>query len=77
MAGRRSRASDPRPGGAVRRWQRSWKLVEDGFVLTGVAIDVDESDDTDVRALVDADLIGHGMPPWVEERLAGWPSCRR
>ena len=62
------------PGGAVRRWQRAWKLVDGGSVLSRVAIEVDEADDTDVLARVDAEVIGHGVPPWIEERLTGAPA---
>jgi hypothetical protein len=60
------------PGGAVRRWQRAWKLVDQGDVLNRVAIEVDERDDTDVLARVDTELVGHGTPPWIEARVCGW-----
>ena len=42
-------------------------------MLNRVAIEVDEGDDIDVLARVDSELIGHGTPPWIEERLAGIP----
>ena len=56
------------PGGGARRWQRSWKLVDHAGVLNKVAIEVDESNDADVLARVDTELIGHGVPPWIEQR---------
>ena len=55
-------------GDGRRRWQRSWKLVDHTGVLNKVAIEVDESNDSDVIARVDAELIGHGVPPWIEDR---------
>ena len=56
------------PGGGQRRWQRSWKLVDHTGVLNQVAVEVDESNDSDVIARVDTELIGHGVPPWIEQR---------
>ncbi|MFN2582494.1 MAG: hypothetical protein ABR498_07120 [Candidatus Dormibacteria bacterium] len=56
------------PRGSSRRWQRSWKLVDHTGVLNKVAIEVDESNDSDVLARVDTELIGHGVPPWIEQR---------
>jgi len=58
------------PGGA-RRWQRSWKLLDHASVVNRVAIEVDESNDADVLARVDTELIGHGVPPWIEHRHLG------
>ena len=60
------------PGGGERRWQRAWKLIDDINVLNQVTIEVNERDDTDVLARVDTDLIGHGVPPWIEQRRHGW-----
>lgn len=60
------------PGGAVRRWQRAWKIVDHCSVLNRVAVEVDERDDTDVLARVDTELVGHGVPPWIEARMRGW-----
>jgi len=54
-----------------RRWQRSWKLVDHSGVLNRVTIEVDESDDADVRARVDHKMIGHSVPPWIERRRQG------
>ena len=59
------------PGGATRRWQRSWKLVDSTGVINKASIEVDEANDADVIARVDADLIGHGVPPWIERRHLG------
>jgi hypothetical protein len=56
---------------AGRRWQRSWKLVDHQGILNRVTIEVDESDDSDVRARVDMKMIGHGVPPWIERRRQG------
>jgi hypothetical protein len=54
-----------------RRWQRAWKLVDHTGVLCRVAIEVDEGNDTDVIAKVDAEIVGHGVPPWIEVRAQG------
>ncbi len=56
---------------AGRRWQRNWKLVDHLGVLNRVSIEIEESDDTDVRARVDREVIGHGVPPWIERRKLG------
>lgn len=59
------------PGVGGRRWQRTWKLVDHASVLNRVSIEVDEKEDTVVAARVDTDLIGQGVPPWIEARLEG------
>jgi len=63
----------PRPayGRASHRWQRAWKLVDHTGVLKRVAIEVDEADDAEVIAQVDAAVVGHGVPPWIARRRQG------
>jgi len=57
--------------GNTRRWAKTWKMIDRVAVLDRVSIEVDESDDCQVGARVDTDLIGRGMPPWIEHRHAG------
>jgi hypothetical protein len=57
--------------GTGRRWQRTWKLVDHFGVLNRVTVEVEERDDAEVRALVDKELIGQGVPPWIERRRTG------
>lgn len=59
------------PGGSTRRWAKTWKLVDHASVVNRVAVEVDEGDDTQVSARVDSELIGRGVPPWIERRAAG------
>ncbi|HWF57129.1 MAG TPA: hypothetical protein VG520_02115 [Candidatus Dormibacteraeota bacterium] len=59
------------PDGNTRRWAKTWKMVDRVAVLNRVSIDVDEGDDCQVSARVDSELIGRGMPPWIEHRQAG------
>jgi hypothetical protein len=59
------------PGGRARRWAKAWKLVDSTAVLNRVSIEVDELDDSQVCARVDAELIGQGVPPWIAHRRAG------
>ena len=56
------------PGGRDRRWQRSWNLVDNTGVVTRVAIEVDESEDTVVMTSVGSSRIGRGTPPWIASR---------
>lgn len=56
------------PGGRERRWQRSWNLVDSTGVVSRVAIEVDESDDTVVMTSVGSSRIGRGTPPWIGRR---------
>ena len=56
------------PGGRERRWQRSWNLVDNTGIVSRVAIEVDESDDTVVMTSVGASRIGRGTPPWIGRR---------
>lgn len=58
------------PGGRARRWQRSWNLVDATGVITRVAIEVDESDDTVVMTTVGSHRIGRGTPPWIRRHDA-------
>jgi hypothetical protein len=60
-----------KPGMAARRWVTSWKLVDHVSVLHRVTLEVDEGNDCVVRALVNADLIGEAVPPWIERRRLG------
>lgn len=59
------------PGGRERRWQRSWNLVDSTGVVSRVAIEVDEADDTVVMTSVGSSRIGRGTPPWIGHRDAG------
>lgn len=56
------------PGGRERRWQRTWNLVDNTGVVSRVAIEVDESDDTVVMTSVGSSRIGRGTPPWIGSR---------
>jgi hypothetical protein len=58
------------PGGP-RRWAKAWKVLDDTSVVNRVSVEVDEHDDSEVSARVDAELIGRGVPPWIERRRAG------
>ena len=40
-------------------------------MLKRVAIEVDEADDAEVIAQVDAAVVGHGVPPWIARRRQG------
>lgn len=59
------------PGGPTRRWNKTWKRIDHNAIVSRVSIEVDEADDCDVIARVDSELIGHGVPPWIEHRRAG------
>jgi hypothetical protein len=59
------------PGGRSRRWAKAWKILDDTSVVSRVSIEVDEHDDCEVCARVDTELIGSGVPPWIEHRRAG------
>ena len=59
------------PGMAARRWVMAWKLVDHVSVLHRVSLEVDEGNDCVVRAVVNADLIGEAVPPWIERRRQG------
>lgn len=56
------------PRGRERRWQRSWNLVNETGVVSRVAIEVDERDDTVVMTTVGSGTIGRGTPPWIRQR---------
>jgi hypothetical protein len=59
------------PDGNTRRWAKTWKMIDRVAVLNRVSIEVDEDDDCHVSARVGSELIGRGMPPWIEHRQAG------
>lgn len=59
------------PGGNTRRWAKTWKMIHRNEIVSRVSVEVDELDDTQVSARVDTELIGQGVPPWIEHRLAG------
>jgi len=59
------------PDGGSHRWAKTWKMIHRDEVVSRVSIEVDELDDCQVAARVDTELIGHGVPPWIEHRLAG------
>lgn len=60
-----------RPGARSRRWQRSWHLVDATGIVSRVAIEVDEIDDTVVLTSVGSSHIGRGTPPWIQHRGRG------
>jgi hypothetical protein len=57
--------------GMDRRWHRRWKLVDHTGILRGVAVEVDEGDDSRVVTRVDSQVIGRSLPPWIEQRRRG------
>lgn len=59
------------PGGRTRRWAKTWKLTDHRGIISRVQVEVDESEDPRVAARVDSELIGSGVPPWIEHRLKG------
>lgn len=59
------------PGARSRRWQRTWNLVDATGIVSRVAIEVDESEDTVVLTSVGSNRIGRGTPPWIEYRGSG------
>jgi hypothetical protein len=59
------------PSGQSRRWAKAWKILDDTAVVSRVSVEVDEHDDCYVCARVDTELIGQGVPPWIEHRRAG------
>jgi hypothetical protein len=60
----------PSTGGA-RRWDRSWKMYDHTGVIVQVAVEVDESRDPEVDVKVGRNLVGRGIPPWIERRRRG------
>ncbi|MHB8717478.1 MAG: hypothetical protein ACYDAC_01105 [Candidatus Dormibacteria bacterium] len=59
------------PGGRTRRWAKTWKLADHRGIVSRVSIEVDEAEDPRVAARVDTELIGSGVPPWIEHRRRG------
>ena len=53
-------------------WERWWKVVdESGIVVVKVGIDVDESNDSEVRVRVGNRAVISAVPPWIGRRLSG------
>jgi hypothetical protein len=46
-------------------------MIHRNEIVSRASVEVDEAADCDVAARVDNELIGHGVPPWIEHRLAG------
>jgi len=59
------------PGGGTRRWAKTWRIMDGTAMIGRISVEVDEEDDCDVGARVDSELVGHGVPPWIERRRAG------
>lgn len=54
-----------------RRWERSWKLIEDTGVSLKVSLQVAaDADDALVEARVGTYVVARGVPPWVTRRRA-------
>ncbi|HEY7926958.1 MAG TPA: hypothetical protein VIG86_05995 [Candidatus Dormibacteraeota bacterium] len=55
-----------------RRWERSWKLIENTGVSIKVSLQVAaDADDALVDARVGTFVVARGVPPWVTRRRAG------
>jgi len=52
----------------MRRWERSWKLVDHTGVAIKVSIEVDEPTDPEVSVRVANNVVAKGVPPWIEHR---------
>ncbi|MGH7723523.1 MAG: hypothetical protein ACRENL_11970 [Candidatus Dormibacteria bacterium] len=57
--------------GGPRHWSKTWKLRDPSGALQRVSIEVEEGGDGHVGARVGGELIGQGMPPWIERRRTG------
>ena len=55
-----------------RRWERSWKLIENTGVNLKVALQVaEDEDDALIDARVGSVVVARGVPPWIARRRAG------
>ena len=55
-----------------RRWERSWKLIENTGISLKVSLQVAaDQDDAMVEARVGAFVVARGVPPWIARRRAG------
>lgn len=55
-----------------KRWERSWKLIENTGVSLKVGVEVsDDTDDALIDARVGSYIVARGVPPWVARRRAG------
>jgi len=59
------------PGGRQRRWSSTWRLVDQRGVRTALSVEVAEDRDDEVVARVGTEVVGHGVPPWIERRRLG------
>ncbi len=55
----------------IRRYERTWKLVDHTGVRLVVALFVRGEEDVTVRVRVGATVAAEGIPPWIERRLQG------
>ena len=53
------------------RWERSWKLVEPTGVVMKVTVSVEDHHDETVAVRVGSELVGDGVPPWIQHRIRG------
>lgn len=53
---------------ASRAWARVWTLSDHTGTLLKVGIEVNESDDTIVVAMVDGNPVANDVPPWISDR---------
>ena len=53
------------------RWERSWKLVETTGVVIKVTVCVEDHRDETVAIRVGSELVGDGVPPWIQHRVRG------
>jgi hypothetical protein len=60
-------------GGGTRRWDRTWKIYDHTGVIVHVTVEADESRDPEVDLKIGRNLIGQGVPPWIERRRQGLP----
>lgn len=55
-----------------RRWERSWKLIENTGINLKVAVEVAaDADDALIDARVGSCVVARGVPPWIARRRAG------
>ncbi len=55
----------------LRVWERSWKLVDHTGWSLRVALEVEESRDTEVAVRVGRNIVARATPPWIAARMRG------